>query len=289
MAKVKDQPTAHGIKPSAMRERHYRQSSGAEEETIAANGKDAGDYKVEKEEAHLMHVQIEVPSFNATTGEKNSPPPSVQKFTEKTFKAAKDSGAFAGYAVKILHAPKDAAEALGEAGEGARIIDTNYAVMQSRYEALTGEKPEEEWTEFQLDSAIKAAERMALRFAALNNAPKRIEESEAPKHTAPVVATPDVVGVNLAGDAKEAAAVAGKATAEVTPPTGDGLTSVGQPAGRGEIVGGTAGSTGEATDQLKTDAAVAGEPVVATGRRTASPVAKPAAPKPAPKAKEENK
>jgi hypothetical protein len=223
---LKDKPTAHGKRPSEMRARHAQQLNGEELETIAANGKEAGDYRVDKDEAHLVHVEIEAVNYTSL-GVKTSTP-SVQKFTPKAYEAAKENNGFAGYATKILHAPKEAVKEQKVAIEGTRVVDSNYAAMQDRYEKITGERPDETLTPTQLDNAIIQAEKFAQRFAANQNAPAPIDYAAAPSNTPPTILGVSEPEADGKGDAKEAAAKVAKEAGENTPPSLDGNTSVGQ-------------------------------------------------------------
>lgn len=237
MKSKKDEPGAHGLSRNAAKELHRAQVQGAAPTMIAANGKDAGGYKIAEHEKHLFHVELEIPQYNVTSGAKLSTP-SVQMYTPKEFEATKANGGFAGYATKILHNPTATNATtenpdldMGEAAEGTRVVDSNYAVMQDAYEAFTGEKPDPTLTATQLDAAVKTA-RLMYNRAKGGHAPAPIDQSKAEPNTPAVVATPATVAAIVTANATDAtgkddAAAAAKVVAENTPPTLDGNTSVG--------------------------------------------------------------
>lgn len=258
---AKDKPKTHGLLPKEMRERHQKQIEGAKLEQIPANGPDANGATIDAQEAHMVHYVQEAVGFDPITG-KATGSPSTQQMHPRAFAAAMANNGFAGYAIKVIHAPEFAKKEQGEAVEGTRIVDTNYAALQARYVAATGENPDESLMESQLDAACIVAERFAARLAGLKAQPKGIDLSAAPAHTAPSTATPDALYINTEGDDKSQVAQVAAHTAETTPPTADGHTGVGQDVGRG-LVGGTPGSTGTETDQTQTAQAKAGEAVVA--------------------------
>lgn len=242
---AKEKPKTHNMLPKEMRALHEQQVSDAEPDTIPANGHDAGDYRVKKHEAHFVHVELEAKTFNSSTGVKESTP-SVQMFSVRAYEAAKLNNGFAGYTTKVLHSPALAKEKLGEAVEGTRVVDGNYAAMQDKYEALTKTRPPSDWTPAMLDSAIIAAEHLTNLLAGQSNAPAPIDESKAPAHTEPSVATPDNAAPELdkGEDVKDAAAKAALAVGNATPPALDGNTNGGE-AGRGETKDADKGEDGD--------------------------------------------
>ena len=228
----KEKQGAHGLTKGSHKELHHLQNTGAEPEMVAANGNDAAGYQVRKDESHMVHVQLEIPNFSAATGERLSKG-FVQKYGVKEFEAAKANGGFAGYATKILHAPKEAAQELGVAAVGTRVVDSNFAAMQEKYEALTGERPESDWTPAMLDAAVRTAERLHGRFQSNATQPQAMKQSAAESNTPAVVANVATAEAVLRANTTEATTAADVATAAAevgnnTPPTQDGTTSVGQ-------------------------------------------------------------
>lgn len=228
----KNKKGAHGMTAKEALELHRKQTSGEDVEMIAANGADAGGYKVEKAEAHMIHVELEIPNYDNATGAKLSKG-FVQKYGVREFEQAKENGGFTGYATKVLHSPKEATQQLGVSVEGVRVIDSNYAVMQDAFEQLTGERPDETYTPAQLDAALKTARTLYARLSANATAPAAIDQSQAAPHVPGVVVTPatvlavmDANGTEVTG--KQSVADAAKIVGENTPPTQDGNTSVGQ-------------------------------------------------------------
>lgn len=157
-------------------------------EQVSANK--SNDLKIDKHESHLVHVQLEVKTFNPTTGAKESEP-FVQKFTPQEFKTANDNGHFRGYSVDILHDPsgeakadltadteKDKAKAAEELRNAKNVLGDAGAVkkedepkidplkahkdlvalpreeLQARYEQVFGEKPDDKLTKPKLADAI---------------------------------------------------------------------------------------------------------------------------------------
>lgn len=232
MAKDKDQKGAHGLSRKEAADLHYKQINGLETDKVKANGADAAGYKVDKSEAHLVHVELEIPNFDQSTGAKLSNG-FVQKYGVKEFEAAKANGGFTGYATKVLHSPSDTTQQLGVAVEGTRVVDSNYAVMQDAYEALTGERPDDAYTPAQLDAALRTARAMATRMVGNSTAPKAIDQTAAESHAPGVVVTPASVAAIAGANATEATgkaqvAEAAKTVGDNTAPTQDGNTSVGQ-------------------------------------------------------------
>lgn len=103
-------------------------------------------YDVPTAEKDLVHVQLEVRSFNAVTGEKTSTP-FVQKFYPKEFDAMETAGHFKGYSVDVLHDPRRAADM--KAGKIA-------AAVASPVQSATLDKPLDEMSKAELQ--IKYAE-----------------------------------------------------------------------------------------------------------------------------------
>ncbi len=226
-----DKSAAHGLTRGDFKAMHEKQSTSQELKTIAANGKDAPrGYKIREDEKDLVHVELETPLFNQTTGVRLSEP-HTQKYTVREFEQAKEHGGFTGYTVKVLHAPKSSKEELGSAVEGTRNVNSNYAAMQDAYEALTGERPDETYTEHQLDAALKTAKRFAAKQAAGPTLPSLSKEEALPNAPGLVVGSPaadGLLGVKGVVDSVNTAAEAAKATGDNTTPTADGTTSVGQ-------------------------------------------------------------
>jgi hypothetical protein len=230
-----DKLAAHGLTRGQMKELRHNQALGLDTAAmIPGNAPDAGSYELPDYEKNLVHVELEIPQYDQTTGVKKSRP-STQTFGVAEFEAMKQQNGFAGYTVKILHSPEFAKAQLGVAAEGTRIVDSNYAAMQDRYEALTGTRPDAGLTAAELDAANKAAERVLSQMQGSKLEP--IDSSKAEPHRAPVIlGTP--VGDALAPEqlpvaetpeaAKAVAAEVAQEVAANTAPTQDGTTSVGQ-------------------------------------------------------------
>lgn len=233
MKKPDNTKAAHHKTPKEMRARHQKQIGGEELETIPANGPDAPEgTTIDADEAHLVHYTQEMIGFDPVTG-KPTGSPSTQKMNPKAFEQAKRENGFAGYAIKVLHAPEFAKKELGEAVEGTRVVDTNYAAMQQRYEALTGEKPDENLTELQLEASIRTAEVMERRIQNATAGGEGVDLSKAPAHTAPSISTPDVAPVSTTEDAKKQVADAAREAGATANP--DGTPGPGTDAGRGGV------------------------------------------------------
>jgi hypothetical protein len=221
----KDKVGSHGFKRSELRALQESQANGETPKMIKANGKNApAGYKIPKHEAGLVHFQLEDRLFSQTTGDKLSVP-FVQKMGVKEYVEAEKHNAFAGKSVEIFHYPKEEAEELGSATEGARVVDSNFAAMQQKYEALTKKLPPAEWTPAQLDAAIKYAE-MFPEDAQKPLAPIAPEDNKT--NVPPViVGTPAANAADIQNPPADLAAAATDVAVN-TAPTQDGNTSVGQ-------------------------------------------------------------
>ena len=62
-------------------------------------------FKPKANEAHLIHVELDKPSYNPKTGEKQSRA-YIQIFTEGDFKAFEKHAQQQGFSVKVLHDPR---------------------------------------------------------------------------------------------------------------------------------------------------------------------------------------
>jgi hypothetical protein len=236
MSKKDDKVGAHGMTRRQMKELQRAQAVGLQGDVkmLPGNGPEANGYELPEYEKNLVHVELEMPQFDQFTGERKSKP-SVQKYGVPEFEAAKQHNGFAGYTTKILHAPDYASAELGVAAEGVRQVDSNYAAMQDRYEALTGVRPDATLTDFELNAANLAAEAMLSRLQGNQLAP--IDASKAEPHNPPVILGTPVAAalipeqlpvVNSQEEAKALAAQVAQDAAANTAPTGDGTTSVGQ-------------------------------------------------------------
>jgi hypothetical protein len=195
MTKLKDKSKAHHLNRHEMAERHQLQASGQELKKIPANGPEANGYMIDAQEAHLVHVKMEIRQYDVNTGKQLSAP-SVQVFTVPQFKAMKEGGHFSSYAITVLHAPEFAKATLGSAVEGTRVVDTNYAAMRERYEGLVGKPANPEWSPLKLEAAIELAEEIIRESEGQHLAP--IDDSKAAPHVAPVqplATNPDAAAV----------------------------------------------------------------------------------------------
>jgi hypothetical protein len=235
-SKKDDKVGAHGLTRREMKDLQRAQAVGLQGEIkmIPGNGPDAGSYMLPEYEKDLVHVELEIPQFDQTTGERKSKP-STQKFGVNEFEAMKQHNGFAGYTTKILNSPEYANAQLGVAAQGVRKVDSNYAAMQDRYEALTGVRPDAGLTPFELNAANLAAEAMLTRLQGSQLKP--IDESQAEPHNPPVILGTPVAAALIPEQlpvaetpeaAKALAAMEAMSAAANTPPTGDGTTSVGQ-------------------------------------------------------------
>lgn len=170
MSKDKNIAGAHGLTAKEQTELHRQQVNEETAATVKGNGPDADGYRVDKAEAHIVHVQLEIPQFDSLTGARLSKP-FVQKFGVKEFEAAKENGGFTGYTVNVLHSP-----AFTPAVDSAD--DTAHKAAQAKYEALTGEKADEELTPAQLQSTIRMVEKLTGKVEAPAVAP--VDEAVAP-------------------------------------------------------------------------------------------------------------
>ena len=184
MSKDKNIAGAHGLTAKAQIELHRQQANEESAETVKANGPDADGYRVDKAEAHIVHVQLEIPQFDSLTGARLSKP-FVQKFGVKEFEAAKENGGFTGYAVKVLHSPAFAPVM-------DSVADAALVALQAKYEAITGDVADDTLSYAQLLSTVRTIERFSVKSEAAVDAPvaepvavavavEEVEE-EAPAH-----------------------------------------------------------------------------------------------------------
>jgi hypothetical protein len=283
-----DKIGSHNLSRGEMKEIHRKQLMQEEPDMIPANGKEANGYQIKAAEKGFVHVEMELANFDQSTGQRLSTP-YVQTFSPKEFLFAKEYGGFSGYKTKILHSPENETVDLGSSAEGARKVDSNFAYMQERYEALTGEKAPEDFTENQLNAAILIADKMHTAYMARlqsgNQAPPApIQEQEVQTFQKPlVVGTPAQMAIAAANgtepDSQESIAEAAKQVAENTAPTGDGSTSVGQEtepakeadAKEAEAKGLVSTEAGNSDMKDKEEVKV---PAAAQGRRGAAPAPK---------------
>lgn len=127
--------------------------------------KPTNDYKIPENERHLLHAQLETPSFSPVTGERTSKP-FVQSFYPEEFDKMEAEKHFAGMQVEILHDPRsdkkataDKVEAMATSGFVDMSLEKpldqmNKAELQKKYASMYQEEPDASMTVAQLRDAI---------------------------------------------------------------------------------------------------------------------------------------
>lgn len=100
---------SHGLDQEQMADIQINQQQSADVSEIkmvkaSKKRQDGTAYELPEHEKHLVHVELETPSYDRLTGQKLSRP-RTQTFYQQEFDAMEREGAFDGMTVEILHSP----------------------------------------------------------------------------------------------------------------------------------------------------------------------------------------